>query len=95
MPNLRGDKMWSYSLPKHQMVEPAADVGKVKDMASDNRLGAIDRVLKSLVELATNASVVRILVRLEDRRGDVHSHTAVHVGGVKGQVVHLQHQFGQ
>ena len=88
-------KSWPYGLPKHQLVEPAAAVGNVKYMASDNRLRAIDWVLKSLVELATNACVVRVLVYLEDRRGGVHSHTAVHVGGVQGQVVHLQHQLGQ
>ena len=81
-------------LPKLEVVEPAADVGNVKDMAPDNRLRAMDWVLKSFVELATNAGVVRVLVRLEDRSGDVHSHTAFHVGGVQGQVVHLQHQLG-
>ena len=64
-------------------------------MASDNRLRAVDWVLESLVELATNAGVVRVLVHLKDRRGNVHSHAAVHVGRVQGQVVHLQHQLGQ
>ena len=47
------------------------------------------------MELAPNATIVRVLVRLQDRSGNVHRHTAVHVCGVQGQVVHLQHQLGQ
>ena len=64
-------------------------------MAPNNCLIAMDWVFKSLVELAANATIVQVLVNLKDWCCDVHPHAAVHVGGVQGQVVHLQHKLGQ
>ena len=64
-------------------------------MPPDDRLGTVHWVVKSFVELATNAGIVGVLVSLENRGGNMHGHAALHVGWIKRQVVDLQHQLGQ